>query len=92
MNQCLFYQSSTNEDKEDDHNGKQISSDFLCEQYPHYLDDIIRLKVEHCDDVKEMNNTLLNQPQHEKYNINESIFIDLHFQISDGLNGDINSY
>ena len=87
----LYYQTLTNQDNNNDnHYGKHIFSDCLCELYPHYLDDIIHLSIKHCDDLEEINNILLNHSQYKKCNIKKCIFSHRHCNILDGLNGDIN--
>ena len=78
--------------KKIDYTGQRIFSDFLSEQYQHYLDDIIHLKVIHEQELEEIHDLLLTKPYYKPCDINQSIFLDRHFQIEDGLNGDITGH
>ena len=67
---------------------------FCCFSSLCYSLEFIHLNIKHTNDndLEEINNKILNQPQYKKCNVIECIFIDRHCNINDGLNGDIDSH
>ena len=84
-----YYQMLNKNSQTDNNNGQTIFSNFLSEEYKHYLDDIIHLKACHPKDLEEIHQLLLKQSKHKQCDINKCILIDRHCQIDDGINGDI---
>ena len=94
MEALIYYQNLTKSPlarSTSNANAYEIFSQFLLEQYSHYLDDIIHLHTSHSNHLEYLHDLLVNKPEYIACDVNKCPSTDRHCGLQSESTDDINS-